>query len=609
MGRLARAFSATAGTTTSRSWEAATKIGESHGERDAQRVFARFNLCLRVAISSLAVPGTVDAGPVSLPYLKVRDYFGLLLRRYPKLLFGGDIDGSRVCREFWQNFRLFQPEHEVFSRFEAKDWGCILPICIHGDKGRTYLKQPILCISFESVFGLPSSLRLLGSKTDRTRKQAHLRQEHGGKLSWSCGKRAQDQLEPEDVDDAQCPKRLCLDEEASLLHNGKGSTFMTRFLCTVVPAKVFRNHPQCIDAFLSCLQAELTSLFENGHEGYRLAVVGIKGDYEFHLECAGFSRSYQNVGTRFSHPFCPECAAGEPGVEGFDVADVPGWANTLHCTDPWESLPVLSAIPFASSKPATLYRRDAFHTLKYGMLKDFCASCMIYLGQLGYFDYEGDTRNLDDRLQRAYSQFKLYCLAAGKTCSLRKFSKGNFHRVKARQYPYLPGKGADSVICCQFIEFFARLRLHSGLKHESHRDVLMAMLETSQGALHFIGIFHSHNLFLPVSCARFQLRCGRRFLRGYSWLAAKSMQENRRLYAMKPKVHYFGHFLHDLQVQLSKGDAAILNYSALFNCESNEDWIGRCSRLSRRVSPKLAARRTIERYLLACKLLFKRSGL
>ena len=588
---------------------AATRVGETHGERDAQRVFKRFGLSLNVRISSLEVPGTPDAGPMSLPYLKVRDYLALLLRRYPKLLFGGDDTGQRVCSQFWRGFQQFQPEHKVFQQFDAQDWGRIIPLVVHGDKGRTYMKQPILCISFETPFGLPASVRLRGSKTDRTRKQATWKQEHGGKLDWSCAKRALELTEPEVVSDVECPKRRRLDEGALLLHNGKGTTFMTRFLCTAIASKVYRSHPQCIDAFMTCLQEELTSLFETGLQGYRMAVIGIKGDYEWHLECASYNRSYQNVGTVRDHPFCPECCAGEPGVEGFDVADYPRWAATCHTVVPWDTTPILSEIPFASSKPASLYRRDSFHTLKYGMLKDFAASCLVYLAQLGYFDFEGDAKNLDARLERAFSHFKLYCLAAGKTTGLRKFSRGNLHRVKARQFPYLPGKGSDAIICCQFVEFFTRLRLEHGLKHETHRQVLMAMLQTAEGALNYVGVYHSHDLFMGRPCAEFQLKRGLCLLRGYTWLADHCLNEGRRLYSMKPKVHYFAHFLHDLRTQLQRGDTAILNYGAIFNCESNEDWIGRVSRLSRRVSAKLSGRRTIEHYLLACKLLFKRAGL
>ena len=66
--------------------------------------------------------------------------------------------------------------------------------------------------------------------------------------------------------------------------------------------------------------------------------------------------------------------------------------------------------------------------------------------------------------------------------------------------------------------------------------------------------------------------------------------------------------LWDLQIQVERGDVSVLNYGAVYNCEANEDFIGRISRLSRRVSPRKTTLRTIERYLVGCKLAFKRAG-
>ena len=135
------------------------------------------------------------------------------------------------------------------------------------------------------------------------------------------------------------------------------------------------------------------------------------------------------------------------------------------------------------------------------------------------------------------------------------------------------------------------------------------MRETLFGALSYTGVYHSHGLFLELPCARFLLTSGYRLLRGYAYLANRCLRESRKLFALRPKLHYFHHTLWDLQLQIDAGHAHILNYSGLFNCEANEDFIGRCSRISRRVSPRLAALRTVQRYLVACKLIYRRAGL
>ena len=88
-------------------------------------------------------------------------------------------------------------------------------------------------------------------------------------------------------------------------------------------------------------------------------------------------------------------------------------------------------------------------------------------------------------------------------------------------------------------------------------------------------------------------------------LADLSIQEGKRLYCLRPKIHFFHHCLYDVDKQLRSNCQWVVNPN-LWGCEMNEDYIGRISRMSRRVSPKIATQRTIDRYLVAAKLLFKK---
>ena len=581
----------------------------THGERDCQRLFKKFGLRLSIPVSRLEFRG--EAGPVSLPFLKVSDYFSFLLRRAPELLMGGHKKGQKakeLCLRFWEGYRLFHPDHKIFTRFTPDELKMVIPLALHGDKGRGYLKLPLFCFSFEGVFGLPKDLRDRSSRAgDKSRA------EHGGKLQMPCGQRSEEQHRPEKIQDESCPKRRKLnvgDAIPAMPHNGRGHVFLTRFLGAAIPSKMFKQHPGLVPMYLEELQEDLTKLFDSGclceGETYHAALVGVKGDYEFHLEVAGYKRSYSNVGTVNDRPFCPECGAGSPGVPGVDTKDSPTWLQSLYADEPWDSIPPLSRIPFSDTQRASLYRRDAFHTLKYGFLKDFAASCVMYLAQLQYFDQPEDSCALDNRLARAYGHFKLFCIAASKTSTFRKFSVATFHRTKATKHPFIGGKGADSIIFLQWLELLLKLKVARPLD-PTHLEVLTAMLETVQGGLAFVGVYHSHDIFMPPGCARFMLKSGMKLLRGYCYLANRCIQERRRLFSLRPKVHFYHHILVDLQQQLSKGHPYILNYPALYNCEANEDFIGRVSRLSRRVSPKINARRTLDRYLVACKLIHKRA--
>ena len=610
MGRLARAFRGAGEGGTSASVDQACKVHESHGTRDSQRLFQRFGLRLNVWITYLKVEGSAER----LPFLRPSRFLTHLLKRYSPLLFGGHrlgVESEELCERFWTHYQTAHPDHAVYQVYPHKrQWRHIVPIAVHGDKGRGYKKSPVFVFSFEVPFGLPESVRARGSKMDANRRKQQMNRQEHGNLTSSCGKRAREQIFPEVVDEESCPKYRKVED--GIPHNSRGSTFMSRFLITAIPNKLLKEQPQVVDCLLKELRRDLTDLFQNGmlsDEGqlFKVGLIGIKGDFEFHLEMARYNRSYSNIGTRNSLPYCPECLAGSPGVAGMDFRDAADWLGTLYATPPWDTEPVLNGIPFDSVNPAKLYRKDVFHMLKFGVLKDLGASTVMYLGQLGYWDTPGESRAIDARLARAYAYFKLWCDASGKCTTLKKFSSANFHRKRAWSFPYLGGKGSDAVLLCSFLDFYLHLK-SAQLLHPSHGPLLQAMRETVQGALSFVGIMHSHDCFLSPPCAAFLAKSGMRLIKGYAYLASRCIDERRCFYALRPKLHFFQHTVLELQTQVSQGDTHILS-PAVWNCEANEDYIGRICRIGRRVSPRLTTLRTLEYYLVACKLLFRRAGL
>ena len=614
VGKLARAFALEEASEPSVGVAAASRVHLRHGERDCHRVFKRFGLSLRIPVSEMKVP--VEEGfPVSIPHLKVVDFFAAMLKRHPKLLFGGLKVGGRsrqLCKQFWQRFQYYQPDHEIYATYSPADWEFVVPLMLHGDKGRGRAKLPCYVFSWETPFGLPQHVRAAGPGN----VTAGI---HGGKLDWSCGKRKRSQCP--DLDEPQEAAHACPldpfcgaepDGNIPMPHNSKGHSFLTKFLCSVIPHKIFNSYPEVVPAMLNEIKDNLVSLFRNGveHEGqhYKCAFIGCKGDLEFHLEAGGFNRSYANVGVKNAIAMCPECHAGMAAHPFTDFRDVPGWKSTCHQTLPWDATPALNLIPFSHAKPTTLYRRDCFHNLKFGLFKDMSACVLLELCQFGIFDTDdaAESKALPSRLERAFSWYKLWLLTEGKHSTLRKFSLSNLHRKKVSNFPYLSGKGSDSVLCLMWLDFFIDLKL-PGQQDPHVASKLRAMLETIRGGLHFVGVHHSHPLFMGRYCSELLLSSGMRFLRGYGYLASLSIREGQRLYSLRPKLHYFHHTLEDIREQIAAGHPYILN-PIYAGCEANEDYIGRLSRLSRKVSPKIAGQRTIDRYLVGCQLLFKKHG-
>lgn len=113
-----------------------------------------------------------------------------LLTKHPEVLLGGDslTSGRPRCRQFWEWFKYQQPCHQVFENFKGNDFETIIPICIHGDKGRTLKKSPIACYSWESVWGLPSYLRDTATEPNLNKK-THQKYDTGH-LGATCNERS-----------------------------------------------------------------------------------------------------------------------------------------------------------------------------------------------------------------------------------------------------------------------------------------------------------------------------------------------------------------------------------------------------------------------------------
>ena len=616
MGQIARAFKDEQATgQASAGVDSAAKVHTHHGERDAHRAFRRFGLTLKVATSELSVPAE-EGEPSIIPHLKVVDLFACILEHHPKALLGGMPIGEssqKQCQQFWERFKLAQPDHKVFETYPSReDWKTIIPLCLHGDKGRGMSKLPCYVFSWEPCIGVSENVRQKGPGYRSPGV-------HGNKLSWSCAKRKRDQCP--DLDEPpgaceSCPlhhEHRADSKHASIPHNGKGHSFLSKFLFAAIPHKVFKNNDRVVPAVLDALADGMLELFTTGVQQsglcFRAAVCGIKGDLEFHHEAAVYDRCYATAGTVNNLMMCPQCHAGTDQFPYTDVSDSPAWASTCHASLPWSAVPRLSRIPFSSARPAAFYRFDIFHCLKFGILKDLAACVLIELSGHGMFDSAGghESKGLPARLERAHMLFKLWCVAEHRTPSIRKFTKGTLHVTKKEGFPFLSGKGSDAVLCCMFLLFFVRLNLPE-VQDPDLKRLLKAMEETFAGALDFIGVHHSHQAFLKPYCAKFLHVSGMKLLRGYAYLASRAIQEGKRLYSLRPKLHYYHHVLIELEAQIRRQDAWCLN-PALFGCESNEDYIGRISRISRKVSPKATSRRTLDRYLVAVKLMFRKHGL
>ncbi|CAE7344052.1 unnamed protein product, partial [Symbiodinium sp. KB8] len=416
----------------------ASKVDHSHSERNAHRLFNRYGLALKVPISELKVANDANEDFVTVPYLRMRDYIQVLLKQHPEVLLGGlpVAESQGLLRTFWQRYRVYHDKHIVFQHYDESVWGSLIPVFVHGDKGRTLGKSPIFVLSWEIPFGLPPELL---SKASADSRGTASKQKGDGRLHWSCeertrfsGKRTHAQMngtctvsDPDAFNNTKpetCHQRC----------NNKGHSYLSRFLIAAITSKTYKQNSKILPSILQETATELDELFYTGLEvsgvTFRFAFLGAKGDAEWHFEAGAFNRSYHKTGVKRDLPICPHCEAGKPGLSISDAASEPPWAATLGTTDPWEELPPLNHAPYAATFKAGLYKFDPFHVLKFGVFRDAVGSVLVRLCMMGYFDFcSDDSDAIEARFERAFAKFKLWCMASKKFPAIRQFSKANMH--------------------------------------------------------------------------------------------------------------------------------------------------------------------------------------
>ena len=126
-----------------------------------------------------------------------------------------------------------------------------------------------------------------------------------------------------------------------------------------------------------------------------------------------------------------------------------------------------------------------------------------------------------------------------------------------------------------------------------------AEVEATSSLNNFLrGLYHE-GLFISSGTAGRLAREGLCFLRLYAELAMLSYQRSAKRFPLVPKGHYMHHQCLDLLRQSQKSQWCVS--PLLFACQCQEDYVGRPSRLSRRVNPRTTSLRVLQRSFLAMR--------
>ena len=577
---------------------AASSSQEKNAERDVGRLFERHNLSLPIPTERMdheVIMGLERS--LQTHHVKPENWLRFLMQEDPSLLCGVSGDVRLNNQAFWKAYSLQHASHAVFQR-HGSHLGDVLPVFIHGDEGRGKKKTGYLVVSFETPFGSTkrpkpacSCAQYLASRPDLP-------------TFGVCNDRA---LETE-----------WLGACRGMYTNYRGHSYLTRFLLFGLGKSVYKFNPHVLQKLLEETADEFCKLFTSGVQipGYGVlfaAVVGIKGDLDFHSIYFNLERCYAKVATRHNVGYiCHSCNAASGVLDprrdcsAFeDFGDEPEWRHSLFRTRPWSQEPALARIPFdVHGAQERMLIPDPFHVVKIGIARDLIGGLIILLARKGFWDFEGSTRNMDDRLVRAQSSFFLFAAVRRERPALRAFTKAFFHIKNQLSAPYANSKGGDSMLLLRWLRWFLRLNLQDPVV-SGYDQVLRLALYCCDSVLDMFQLVHSHKLWLERSCATVLYIHIMRLLRSYKLLGQRSIRLHVRAFMLKPKTHALHHIAYTLKSQLEGGSPLVLNPESA-GCEPNEDYIGRVSRLSRKVGAQVVDLRVIQRVFLKTRKLHER---
>lgn len=529
-----------------------------HSERETHKVLAKkYGLALDIPQSRLS---TKDDG-CHIPLLRLRDWARFLLKHNCWHLCTGLVrpDQKRersILKVFWARYKQWNPKHPIFQK-AARGEVClsrVAPICFHGDEGRSRKRSPFMVLSFYPMLGRGVCLQ---------KKQK-----------------------------AQPLKRYL-----KLKPNFKGHSYTSRWLFTGLRKRDYtdkREHNWKL--VLEEAATEAAHMCEVGAESlsgerHWMQLVHICGDWPFLHKSGYFRRSFLTVQKRLSQRrlagICHLCLAGTSDVQFEQIATRrPKWLSTLHQESPFDEPNPFSVVLHVEDRLSELWAYDLFHVWHLGVSKNYLGSVLVILSELEPHS------SVDARFDSLTEKYKTWCRVHKRRAHVIKINKELLNWTTTSQFPTGSWhKGELSTVLMEYVEW----RFLS----ESFDD---PMLTKAAEACHAIQAcirgMYSADLFLSPSESHQISELGFRFLRRYEQLAQEAHAQHKNLFVFQPKIHIIPHWLVALS-KASKDNRYALNPLGT-SCQQNEDFIGRASRVSRKVATSdLSLSRIMDRYLKA----------
>ena len=526
-----------------------------NSERDTHSLLSmQLGLALDIPLRTISVTGEEsDTKHLEIQRLSLVDWASFLLKTNTWHILSGLLkpDGKRercIWTAFWKAYETLEPDHPVFSmaRSSQIDLSRTAAVVLHGDEGRGRRRQAFMVLSFHSLLG-----RGTNSAIRKSVKKPYLKM----KL------------------------------------NFKGHSYCSRMLAGVLPKHTYQTNDEVFQGLLraSCEDARtmLTEgVLDDRGDRYWMACLGTVGDWPFLHKAGNLTRTFNNVVKRVDQVasgICHWCDCGPDSLpfERFSTRR-PDWLVTLNATEPFEQPPAAAIIPHPPNKLASTFYFDLFHCWHLGVGRNFSGSALVLLSDL----HDG---NVDERFEQVTIQYKDWCKRTSHSPIISRIHKDNIQWSSTTEFP--TGTWFKGGITTNMVLFF------EDCKDLSDEPLFQLAIQAAQAINEFFRLLFESDLWLPPPVARRAAELLFRFLRRYEECAKLSFQTSRTLFVLQPKLHPLQHIAVSLWHR-ALADLPAINPLA-FATQMSEDFVGRQSRLSRRVSPRQAIKRVLQRYLQA----------
>lgn len=339
--------------------------------------------------------------------------------------------------------------------------------------------------------------------------------------------------------------------------HGRGGTFETiwAWVAWDLHALVTNKYPES-DPFGQPLSSSFADL--SGQpvlpDGFRAFLYGVQGDMDMFYEVG-----LPHFANELPKPCCGWCAGTKTDDRPwFDFKPLALWRNSMpkKQSDWSDHVHPLQKLPGIHHHTFLI---DWLHTADLGVASHFIGNLIydiIYnkLSHLPRLSALAQVRNI-----------VLQPVEHGSTLS--HFDLGNFTQPKKHLavYPVLCHMKAAHVRgLTEHVLLLAGKYHNTGSDHDRH------VLQAARSLKYIYKIIHDGEMFLPVFEYRIFQRTATCFLLSYSWLATESHRQNKKMWSLVPKFHYFAHLVEQAQ---------FCNPRFVW-CYGSEDFVGRASCLA-----------------------------